>query len=374
MDIHKERLRALRTSLAESGLAAGALLPGANYYYYTGIHSFVDLLTTVLFVPAEGVSWAERPLLLLPDFEEYTTTTQMPFEADYIAYERNAEGYSKAFDEIATLWSLNGKRVAVESIGFRYREFTELTRAAPMVELSSADSLLMAFRIRKSPDEVERIRQAARLTEAALDAMTGHIVPGVTEIELRNRFHIELLEAGADGLGFDSLVVSGPRAALQHAAPSDRVVLRGDVVLFDVGALCQGYTADITRTFVVEEASDEIRSIYGVVRAANEAATEAAGPGVLTSEVDAAAREVIEKAGFGETFIHGTGHGIGLDVHEPPRLAPKSDVVLEPGMVFTIEPGVYLTGRLGIRIEDDIVITPDGAEPLTSFDHGLAIV
>lgn len=374
MDIYKERLRALRTSLAESGLAGGALLPGANYYYYTGIHSFVDLLTTVLFVPAEGVSWAGRPVLLLPDFEKYTASSQMPFEADYIAYEGNADAYSRAFDEIAALWSLNGRRLGVESTGFRYREFAELSRAAPMVELASVDSLLMAFRVRKSADEIERIRHAARLTEAALDAMTGHIVPGVTEIELRNRFHIEVLEAGADGLGFDSLVVSGPRAALQHAAPSDRVLVSGDVVLFDVGARYHGYTADITRTFVVECASNEIRSIYDVVRRANTAAREVARPGALASEIDAAAREVIEEAGFGKTFIHGTGHGIGLEVHEPPRVAPKSDVVLEPGMVFTVEPGVYLTGRMGIRIEDDIAITPDGAERLTSFDHGLAIV
>lgn len=369
-----ERLNELQKRLAETNLAWCALLPGASFFYYTGIHTFVDLLTTVLFIPAEGVPGPNHPVLLLPDFEKDTMASQIPFEATLLPYERNASGYAVGFDELAASCHLDGSRVGVESTVFRHREVVELNRAAPNVVLESADALLMEFRVRKSPEEVENIREAARLTEIALDAMKSYIVPGVTEIELRNLFQIEALRAGASGLGFDSLVVSGPRAALQHAAPSDRSIESGDVVLFDVGARYQGYTADITQTFVVEQASPEIRSIYEVVRAANQAAFEAARPGVLASAVDAAARKIIVDSGYGDTFIHGTGHGLGLDVHEPPRVGPKSDVVLEPGMVFTIEPGIYLNGRLGIRIEDDVVITEDGAERLTSFNHDLAIV
>jgi len=374
MDIYQERLRALRSTLAESGLDGCVLLPGANYYYYTGIHSFVDFLTTLLFIPAADAARIDRPTLILPDFEKHTTQSQIPFDADYVAYERDAEGYSRAFDAVNGIWDLGDKRLGVESIGFRYRELAELQRTAPSIHIEIADSLLMMFRLYKSPEEIESIRKAARFTESALDAMPFHIVAGVTEIELRNRFHIEALEAGAEGLGFDPLVVSGPRAALQHAAPSQRAIQRGDTVLFDVGARCRGYTADITRTFIVGEASEEVRSIYDVVRAANEAAFNAARPGVLASDVDAAARSVIEGAGYGETFIHGTGHGLGLEVHEPPRVASGSDVPLEPGMVFTIEPGVYINDRLGIRIEDDVLITDDGAERLTSFDHDLAVI
>jgi len=374
MNVHMERLHELRKRLADAKLAGCALLPGTSYFYYTGIHTFVDLLTTVLFIPAEGVPGPHHPVLLLPDFEKDTITSQIPFEADYITYERNASGYAVGFEELAASCHLDGNRVGVESTVFRHREVVELNNAAPSVALESADSLLMEFRVRKSPEEVEHIREAARLTEIALDAMKSYIVPGVTEIELGNLFQIEALRAGAGGLGFDSLVVSGPRAALQHAAPSDRIVESGDVVLFDVGARYQGYTADITRTFVVEKASSEVRSIYEVVRVANQAAFEAVRPGVLASAVDAASRKIIVDSGYGDTFVHGTGHGLGLDVHEPPRVAPKSDVVLETGMVFTIEPGIYLNGRLGVRIEDDVVITEDGAERLTSFNHDLAIV
>jgi len=373
MNTYEERLDGLQSALEEAGLDGCLLIPGASLYYYTGIQTFVDLLTTVMFIPATGHEIGEA-VLLVPDFEKETLEAQLPFSAKLIPYERNATGYAAGFDQWLERCALESGRVGVESTVFRHREIAELGRTAPALTLESCDKILMGFRTHKAADEIECIRRAAQLTEIALDAMIEHIKPGVTEVQLRNRFQIEALEAGADGLGFDSLVVSGPRAALQHAAPSERALEHGDVVLFDVGARHLGYTADITRTFAVREASAELRSIYDVVREANQAAFEAAGPGVPASIVDAAAREVIEKAGYGETFIHGTGHGLGLDVHEPPRVAPGSDAVLSEGMVFTIEPGIYLSGRLGVRIEDDVVVTSSGAERLTSFDHDLTVV
>ncbi|MFC2105602.1 M24 family metallopeptidase [Candidatus Bipolaricaulota bacterium] len=373
MNVHMERLHELRRRLADTRLVGCALLPGASFFYYTGIHTFVDLLTTVLFIPAEGVPGPNHPVLLLPDFEKDTIASQIPFEADYIAYERNASGYAVGFEKLAASCHLDGSRVGVESTVFRHREVVELNNAAPSVALESADSLLMEFRVRKSPEEVECIRRAAQLTEAALEAIAPQVIPGKTERELSKRFQVELLKAGADGVGFDCLVVSGPRAALQHAAPSDRQIQLGDTVLFDVGGTYRGYTADITRTFVVGRASEKIRSIYDVVREANQAAFSVVRPGILASDVDAASRLVIAKAGYGETFMHGTGHGLGLEVHEPPRIAPGSDVILQPGMVFTIEPGIYISGELGVRIEDDVVVTKEGVERLTGFDYELQI-
>lgn len=373
MDIQTRRLRTLRATIRESNLDAIALIPGANYHYYTGIHAFVDLLTTILVIPAEGSSWADHPIFLLPGFERNTTESLVPFKADYIPYERHLKGYAEGFKQLAARITVPEATLGVESTAFRYLEIAQMKNADPSIKLSSADDLLMGFRCIKSPDEIECIRKAAQLTEVALEAIAPQVVPGKTERELSARFQIELLKAGADGKGFDCLVVSGPRAALQHAAPSDRQIQQGDTVLFDVGGTYQGYTADITRTFVVGQASEKIRSIYGVVREANQAAFDAVRPGILASDVDAAARSVIAEAGYGETFIHGTGHGLGLEVHEPPRIAAGSDVILQPGMVFTIEPGIYISGELGVRIEDDVVVTQDGVERLTGFDYELRI-
>ncbi len=374
MSLYAQRLESLRRVLAEEGLDACALLPGANFLYYTGQSKFVDLLTTILFIPAEGASFADKPLLLITDFEEYTTASAMPYEAEFIPYARTAEGYRAGFEEVARRWDLNGKALGVESINLRYLESEELRAAAPSVRMRAIDEQLSAQRAIKSSEEIEAIREAARITESALDAVFAQIRKGMTEIELRNRFHIALLQAGSEGFGFDSLVVSGPRGALQHAAPSDRVVKPGDPILFDVGARCRGYTADITRTVVLGPPSEAFLQIYDVVREANAAARDAAGPGVLAEDVDRAAREVITRAGYGETFIHGTGHGLGLEVHEPPRIARGNRTILRPGMVFTIEPGIYLTEHFGARIEDDVAVTEHGIDRLTAFSHDLVVL
>jgi Xaa-Pro dipeptidase len=374
MTIYSNRLGVLRDRLRAEGLDGCALLPGSNFAYYTGQFKFVDLLTTVFVIPAAGASWADRPLLLLPGFEEYTTSKEMPYPADTIAYGRDTSGYAEGFARMAKHADLSARRIGVESTGMRFQEAEALRVAAPGVCLQPIDALLAGIRAIKSADEVETIRRAARLTEDALDRVLAELRPGQTEIELRNQFHRALLDVGADGPGFDSLVVSGPRAALQHAAPSERAIAKGDPILFDVGARLNGYTADITRTVVLGSPSEELTRIYSIVREANAAARQTAKPGVLAEDVDRAAREVIRDGGYSEAFIHGTGHGLGMDVHEPPRIAPGDPTILQPGMVFTIEPGIYLAERLGVRIEDDVAIVRDGHDRLTSFTHDLIVV
>jgi Xaa-Pro aminopeptidase len=374
MTIYNQRLQGLRVQLKAEGLDGCALLPGANFAYYTGQFKFVDLLTTVLLIPAAESSLAERPVLLLPGFEEYTTSSEMPYPADTIPYERNGSGYATGFVRMAAEMGLAERRIGVESTGMRFQEAEALRASSPGISLESIDGILSGIRAIKSSDEVELMRQAARLTEKALDEVIADLRPGMSEIELRSRLHIALLGAGSDGPGFDTLIASGPRGALQHAAPSARVIGPGDAVILDVGARYCGYTADITRTVVLGPASDEFVKIYNIVRAANAAARQAAKPGVTAKDVDRAARDVIEAGGYGEAFIHGTGHGLGMEVHEPPRVAPGDSTVLQPGMVITIEPGIYLTGRFGVRIEDDIAITHGGHDRLTRFSHDLIVV
>jgi Xaa-Pro dipeptidase len=178
---------------------------------------------------------------------------------------------------------------------------------------------------------------------------------------------VALLQSGAQNISFDPIVSGGPNSANPHASPSDRPVGLGEYLLFDWGVSVEGYTSDITRTFPVGEIEFEMRRIYELVQDANAAGRAAVRPGVTCSEVDAAARRVIERGGYGERFTHRTGHGLGLQVHEPPYIVAGNEMVLEPGMTFTIEPGIYLPGRGGVRIEDNVVVTADGCESLTTF-------
>lgn len=374
MDLYNQRLQRLRKNLSEAGFDGCILLPGANFAYYTGQFKFMDLLTTILYIPAASSHNVDKPVLLVTDFEEYTTASAMTYPAEIIPYKRNSHGYAEGFKKLATYVGLNGKQVGVESTGMRFLETQMLRSAAPGVQLEAIDPMLSGIRAIKTADEIGSIREAVRITEKALNAIFEQMKAGMTEIELRNRFEIEAMKAGAEGMGFSSLVVSGPRAALQHAAPSDRAIGPGDAILFDVGACYQGYTADITRTVVLSPVSKEIREIHAVVLEANNAAESVTHPGVSVHEVDQAARNVIQQAGYGETFTHGTGHGLGLDVHEPPRVAPEGDMILEAGMVFTIEPGIYLTDRFGVRIEDDVTVTKRGCDRLTSLSKDLVVI
>jgi len=177
------------------------------------------------------------------------------------------------------------------------------------------------------------------------------------------------LQAGAQTVSFSPIVSGGPNSANPHASPTDRPVNRGDFLLFDWGAYVGGYASDITRTFPVGEMGPEMRRIYDLVQEANAAGRAAVRPGATCSEVDAAARRVIEAGGYGEYFIHRTGHGLGLQVHEAPFIVAGNERVLESGMTFTIEPGIYLPGRNGVRIEDDVVVTDDGGESLTTYSR-----
>jgi Xaa-Pro dipeptidase len=189
---------------------------------------------------------------------------------------------------------------------------------------------------------------------------------GLTERELAQRLTAEMLDAGADSIAF-MIVVAGPNGADPHAGPSERPLQNGDLLTIDCGAVHSGYIADITRTFAIGAVEDKLREIYELVLQANAAGRAAVRPGVAAQDVDRSARAVIEAAGYGEEFFHRTGHGLGLETHEPPYIVEGNERLLEPGMLFTVEPGIYVGGLGGVRIEDDVVVTPSGAETLTHF-------
>jgi Xaa-Pro dipeptidase len=228
--------------------------------------------------------------------------------------------------------------------------------------------------MRKDGDEIAKMKQAVAITQVALQATLAKVCVGMTEREIANDLLLEMLGRGAESLPFEPIVLTGPKSALPHGAPGDRRVEAGDLLLFDFGVNVGGYASDITRTFAVGTVDDELRCVYDLVRRANEAGRRAARPGVEIQEVDRAARRVIVAAGYGPYFTHRTGHGLGLEGHEPPFACEGDTTILEPGMTFTVEPGIYLPGKGGVRVEDDVVITQGGCESLTTFDRELIVI
>jgi Xaa-Pro aminopeptidase len=247
---------------------------------------------------------------------------------------------------------------------------TSRTGAAEFVDVGQE---IRRLRLTKREDEIEKLVRAAAITDAAGEKVFARMRKGMTEVEVALMIGSAVGELGGR-LSFATLVQSGPNSALPHAEPSSRMLAAGDFVLLDFGAAIEGYKADTARMAVVGEPSARHREIHELVLAAHDAAIEAVRPGATTGDVDAAARRVIEAAGYGDKFFHRVGHGLGLEGHEDPGVDPGSRTVLEAGMVFTIEPGVYIAGWGGVRIEDDVVVEKGGCRVLTKSDRSLRVV
>ncbi len=263
-------------------------------------------------------------------------------------------------------------RVVFEADAMTYANYDQLRRGG--LELEPRRGLVESLRSVKEPEELDLIRQATEVTNKAYELLVEEQFSGRTEKELAWRMEELFHDCGADGIAFPVDIAAGPTAASPHAVPGGRVVQEGDLVLVDAGAVVDGYCSDCTRTYAVGDVSDSLREVYELVREAQQAGLDAVRPGVSGRDADAAARAVIADAGYGENFGHGLGHGLGLLVHEAPALRPESDEVLAAGHVVTVEPGIYLSGVAGVRIEDLVVVTDDGAEVLTSIPKELAVV
>jgi Xaa-Pro aminopeptidase len=233
---------------------------------------------------------------------------------------------------------------------------TRLRNAPPLVEKA---------RMVKDGDELQRIRAAVQLGATLFDRALEVIKPGVKEVEVAAEMEYQARRAGAEGMSFPTIIASGARSALPHGRASEHSIVPGGFVVCDFGVILAGYCSDQTRTVWVGLELDKARSAYYAVKAAQEAAIAAVRPGITAGDVDSAARKVLAKAGFGRYFTHSTGHGVGLEIHEPPRVAAAQTEVLKPGMVITIEPGIYFPGEWGIRIEDMVAVTDSGCEVLT---------
>ncbi len=275
------------------------------------------------------------------------------------------------FEAVADLLDSRRKRARGWDIGIEAEHFTiaEKKRLAKLlpagVRLKDAPPIIERERMIKDDAELNRIRAAVALGATLFDRALEILRPGVKEIEVAAEMELAARRAGAEGMSFPTIIASGPRSALPHGRASEHAIAPGGFVVCDFGVILAGYCSDQTRTVWVGPRSPKARSAYDGVREAQQAALDAVKPGVTTGEVDEAARRVLRKAELGKYFTHSTGHGVGLEIHEPPRVAPGQKTVLKPGMVITIEPGVYFPGEWGVRIEDMVAVTESGCEVLT---------
>ena len=270
------------------------------------------------------------------------------------------------------------RKLKLKNIGFNSLEFSahnKLKKALRGIKLTSASQLVWDLRKVKDAFEIVCIRKAAELTDVAAKRAAEVLKPGIREYEVAAEAEYAMRKLGSEGTPptFYTIVASGPRSAFPHGGCTSKRVRRGELIQFDVGARCRGYAADLTRTFLIGKPTPKQRKIYEIVKEAQEKAFQTIRHGVKAKQVDATARTLIKKHGFGVNFPHGLGHGVGLEVHEPPTLNTISKDVLKAGNVVTDEPGIYVLGYGGIRIEDTVLVKKDGAELLTKAPHMMTV-
>jgi len=370
-DVLAARHVRVRRALEASGLDALIVTTPANIRY---LANHVGSAGTLIVTPSD--------IRLLVDFrykEAVRSRQDSPAACPGLRITDVPESYDEAL--VAATMTLPGKAIGIEAGHLTVARQEWLIRTwqsrGAGIALRSTERFIERFRAVKDAAEVTVLRQAAQgLTAVAAQAMAA-VRAGTAERDVAGVIETALRHAGYERPAFDTIVASGPNSALPHYRAGDRSLHTGDLVVLDFGGVLDGYCSDLTRTVSVGQPSPEALRLHAAVREAQAAAIDAVKPGTTTADIDAAARQVLVAHGLGEAFGHGTGHGLGLDVHEEPRVGkPRSDVApvrLEPGMVFTIEPGAYLPGFGGVRIEDDVLVTEAGCEVLTSVPRDLRV-
>ncbi|MEI8167658.1 MAG: Xaa-Pro peptidase family protein [Chloroflexales bacterium] len=366
-----ERLDRVIAALRARRLGGLALMPAANFTYLSGLTFHQGKRLTLALIPADGTP----PAFVLPALEQTQCEAKSRIALRYFPWS-DADGPHAALAAAVAATFPNGQfgDLAVEYTSLRVMELRALEAAIPGLRTTDATDLMADLRMVKDAHELAVIEQAVHMVEVALQHTIAQIRVGVTERALSRICAEAMVAAGADGESFENIIASGPNGANPHHSNTDRAFQAGDLIIIDCGARYNGYISDITRTVALGEPSAEARHIYELVLRANEAGRRAAHPGATGSTIDAATRAVIETGGYGQYFIHRTGHGFGIEAHELPNIVASSDQPLAPGTTFTVEPGIYVPGLTGVRIEDDLVLTPDGARSLTTLPRELIVL
>ena len=356
-DRRSERLAALATALRAAHLDALLVTSLPNIRYLTGFSGSSAIVIA-----------SERDLLFITDFRYATQVQEEVGDLARVAIEPQSLWNG--------VWRQMTEMAGVEVVGFEsahvvHRDFERLLNAGSRWQWRATTDIVETLREQKDDDEIASITAAARVAERALERTLAGVRAGQTELEIAGALERSLRGEGSSGFPFETIVASGERSALPHARAADRPVRAGDFLLIDFGAIVDGYCSDITRTVVVGRATQEQRDVHDIVRSANERASALVRAGMSGKDADALARRYIEERGLGEAFGHSLGHGIGIEVHEAPRLARTTEAVLPDRAVVTIEPGVYRAGWGGVRVEDDVVLGRDRATILTNFSREL---
>ncbi len=362
--LNRVRLQKLQALAESNGIAAFVMVPSASLVYLAGFDMKQSERPAFLIVPQRG-----EASFLCPHFEAERVRRDSGI-AELATY-TDEEGPTSALTKALSGWNL-GKRVAFEYRACRLLEYDVMAQAlGGQIEMVDARPYLAELRMAKDKEEQACLKTAAQAADIMVEAIRQKLAPGVSERLLHEAAVQALAEAYPEATIPFLSIASGERTSLPHAGTSDRKLEAGDLVWADLGASINGYVSDITRTFAMGPLDEELARAYELVLAANRAACQAAKPNVTAAYLDEVARAVIRDGGFGDKFTHRTGHGIGLEIHEEPYIVAGNKTILQPGHAFTIEPGIYLPGKGGIRIEDDVIITETGAEVITTYQRDL---
>ena len=351
----------IAAQLERHDLDAILLTGEANRFYGSGFHSD----------GTDGVALVTRKRAYYFTDSRYTEAAARYVQGAELREARPGRGYTALIQEVIGDEQL--RRVGFEDAYMTVQDY-ERYRKALSCDLVPATQLLWDLRMVKDDEEIEAMVAAQRIAERALTDILEEIRPGVTEKEIAARLQYLMLHYGASDMSFDPIVVSGPNGSLPHGVPSERTIQRGEFVTMDFGCVYQGYCSDMTRTVAVGFATEEMQTVYNTVLSAQKAGIAASRAGVTGREVDGAARAVIDAAGYGDYFGHSFGHGVGVEIHEAPNASPLNDKPLPAGAVISAEPGIYLPGKLGVRIEDVIVLTESGCLDITKAPKELLVL
>ena len=345
--------------MKKKGFDCLAVVPGPNLYYITSKKFHLSERPVVLFIEENNLTF------ILPELESQKLEG---LGVDSLTYS-DVSGPQQAFDIFFE--NKQFKKIGIESRIMRHLELNLIDRQRTEI----VDSMFMFAKLRtkKSNDEIKLIEKAVSIAEKSLNSIINKLNSGISEKDFASQLVMELLKNGSESeLPFSPIVASGANAANPHHFPTDKIISENELVIIDWGANYQGYFSDITRTFATgKDIDSKLLDAFESVRLANEAARAKSAHGVTAGDVDFAARSIIDKRGFGEYFIHRTGHGLGLEIHEEPNIKQNEDFVLNEGNIYTIEPGIYLPGLGGIRIEDDVLIESTGSRSLTTIPRNL---
>jgi len=361
------RLQQLSSWLKQNDISLSFITSTPNIFYLSKFYSnpHERLLALVIFPN-------EEPILVCPKME-VLQAKQAGWEYEIIGYSDVDNPWELIAKSVQKL-GISVERIAIEKEHINVERYEQIQKYFPNASFLSTEEKLRTLRMIKDEHEITILRQAAELADFGVEVGVKALSEGKTELEIIAEIEYELKKKGVREMSFGTMVLTGEKTAAPHGVPGLTAVKTGDFVLFDLGVVLDGYCSDITRTIVFGKPSTQQKEIYETVLQAQTAAIDVCKPGEAIGNIDKAAREIIEQAGYGEYFTHRVGHGLGIDVHEYPSMNSTNAMQLQAGMVFTIEPGIYVPAIGGVRIEDDVLVTTDGAELLTKFPKNLQCI